>query len=156
MRALGKWRRLPEARRAALLEAFAAVAYVRLGLRVLRWPTWERVTGRMRQDRRPDGTALTTVQDVAWAVERVSRAIPGATCLTQALAARLLLSRRGHASRLKIGVTRPAGERLRAHAWLESEGRIVLGGGGVEAYTPLNPSPSAGDDRVVPGRRGSR
>lgn len=79
-----------------------------------------------------------TAQDVAWAVHRVSRAVPGATCLTQALAAQLLLSRRGYPSRLRIGVAHAPGDGLRAHAWLESDGLVVLGGSGFEAFTPLS------------------
>jgi transglutaminase superfamily protein len=94
-------------------------------------------------------TAQTTVQDVVWAVRRVSRAVPGATCLTQALAAQVLLSRRGYASRLRIGVAHAPGDGLRAHAWLESDGLIVLGGAPVEAYTPLSAAAPDGEDLFV-------
>lgn len=106
---------------------------------------WERVGGRLPRARMSAGTAQPTVEDITWAVRRVSRSVPGATCLTQALAAQLLLSRRGHASRLRIGVTRPADERLRAHAWLERDGVILIGGAGVAAYTPLSTAARAGE-----------
>jgi hypothetical protein len=85
-----------------------------------------------------------SAQDVTWAVRRVSRAVPGATCLTQALAAQVLLSRRGYASRLRIGVARAADNGLRAHAWLESDGVVVFGGSGFEAYTPLSAATAGG------------
>jgi hypothetical protein len=54
------------------------------------------------------------------------------------LAAQFLLSRRGYASRLRIGVARGPNDGLRAHAWLESDGMVVLGGSGFEAFTPLS------------------
>jgi len=57
----------------------------------------------------------------------VSQYIPRATCLTQALAAQMLLGRHGHAGHLCIGVGNPA-SRLRAHAWLEDDnGEILIG-----------------------------
>jgi hypothetical protein len=77
------------------------------------------------------------VEDVAWAIRRVSRFVPRATCLTQAVAGRLMLARRGHTSRVNIGVARAAGGGLRAHAWLESDGVVVIGGDGLDDYTPL-------------------
>jgi hypothetical protein len=119
-----------------LPHALAAVALVRLSLRFLPPRSWERVTERVRRSR-PRGEGGATVQDVAWAVHRVSRMVPGATCLTQALAAHLLLARRGYQSRLRIGVAREPGARLRAHAWLESDGIVVLGGSSSEAFTAL-------------------
>ena len=57
----------------------------------------------------------------------VSRVIPGATCLVQALAGRRLLAVRGHEVKLRLGVQKsPRGE-FRAHAWLERAGGVVLG-----------------------------
>lgn len=60
------------------------------------------------------------------AVRIVSRFVPGATCLTQALAARKLLEREGRIASLKIGVAKD-GTLFLAHAWLELDGRIILG-----------------------------
>ncbi len=138
MRPIDKWRRLAAERRQVLPWALVAVVVVRLCLRFLPLPMWERAANRLRRGRPRAGNAQTAVQDIVWAVRRVSRAIPGATCLTQALAAQLLLSRRGYASRLTIGVARMSSNGLRAHAWLERGGQVVLGDAGLEAYTPLN------------------
>jgi hypothetical protein len=74
---------------------------------------------------------------LTWAVETVSRFVPAATCLTQALAAQVLLTRRGRAARLHIGVSKAEGRKLEAHAWVESQGRVVIGGSGLERYTVL-------------------
>ena len=62
--------------------------------------------------------------------------MPRATCLTQALALRSLLAADGRPSALRLGVARER-RGFEAHAWLESEGRILIGGGDVQRYTPL-------------------
>lgn len=70
-------------------------------------------------------------------VERASRRVPHATCLTQAVAAKLLLRRFGYPGRLCVGVARDAGGSYRAHAWLEDGGRILIGGAASRAYARL-------------------
>ena len=49
------------------------------------------------------------------------------------------LRRAGHVASLRIGVAR-AGATLRAHAWLEHEGRVLLGSPEQTAYEPLAPA----------------
>jgi len=67
-------------------------------------------------------------QHVVWAVSKVAKLVPHATCLTQALAAQMLLSKAGHSSSLRIGVAADEKGRFSAHAWLLSEERVLLGG----------------------------
>lgn len=103
------------------------VSLYRLGLWVLpfRWA---------RQWLRADIPAVTmvvnrdesVVKDTIRSVRLCSRYVPYATCLTQALAARTLLNRYGQPAVLKIGVAKNEGS-LEAHAWLEIDGRVVLG-----------------------------
>ena len=76
-------------------------------------------------DRPAPRFSLTTI---LWAVEAVSARIPRATCLTQAICAKLLLRWSGLHSDLCLGVACSADGALRAHAWLERDGRTVLGG----------------------------
>ena len=137
--------------------ALAAVTLVRAGLRFLPLPAWERMAERLSGSPPADGTPSATAQDVAWAVRSASRVVPGATCLTQALAAKLVLSRRGYSSRLRIGVARGPGHRLRAHAWLEANGVVVVGGSRVEEFTPLGtavPAEDAAQRRETAPNRG--
>jgi hypothetical protein len=64
--------------------------------------------------------------------------IPGATCLTQALVAQTILRRYGYAPDLKIGVGRSESNRFQAHAWIELDGKVVLGQlPTLSQYTPL-------------------
>ena len=60
-------------------------------------------------------------------------------CLPQALAAQLLLVRRGFPARLRLGVAKGDRGQVRAHAWMETDGRVVTGGSEseLERYTPL-------------------
>jgi hypothetical protein len=67
-----------------------------------------------------------TATQVAWMVRAASRGIPRATCLTQALTAQILLNWAGLENRICIGVAK--GEDFEAHAWVECENRVVLGG----------------------------
>ena len=68
-------------------------------------------------------------QTVVRAIERISRALPRwrITCLPQAMVGYLLLRRQGFDVCLKIGVCKDATEQLTAHAWLEYQGRVLLG-----------------------------
>ena len=74
--------------------------------------------------------------DLARAVTRASKLVPFATCLTQALAGGFLIRRAGRNAVIHFGVARgDAG--FKAHAWLESDGGILIGGSEAAAYLPL-------------------
>lgn len=66
----------------------------------------------------------------AWAAHAVGRRLlPERPCLTQALVLQYLLLRRGDDSaELHIGVTKSDEEELQAHAWIERDGRVLIGG----------------------------
>ena len=84
---------------------------------------------------RPRGTARGAAAHdhrvVAWSVRAAARLVPGATCLTQALAGQSLLRGRGRGSTVRVGV-RPEGAgpalALAGHAWLIADGKVLLGG----------------------------
>ena len=76
---------------------------------------------------------------LVWAVSRLSRFIlADAPCLTQALAVQILFARRGVKTELRIGVAKEASGALQAHAWVERDGRVVIGGANSpQRFTPL-------------------
>ena len=78
-----------------------------------------------------------SVERIGWAVALVSRWVPKATCLTQAFAAQILLTRQGYPASLRIGVAKGEGGQFEAHAWVETQGRVVLGGPQLARFTPL-------------------
>ena len=137
---LCKFASLRTADQALLLYAFMLVAAIRAGLWVapFRWIR-ERAEQAARDAslRRPSPPQ--SIPNLTGAVELVSRYIPGATCLTQALSAQFLVARAGHAATLRIGVLRATKSPLKAHAWLECHGRIVIGGDvpGMEGFKAL-------------------
>lgn len=96
----------------------------------------------------PSGSGLVQATTKSTHVDNLARAIGGvgtrqpvrATCLEQALALVGLLTFTGVPARLVIGVSRPE-PALRAHAWVECDGRIVLGSPHSHGLTPL-PAPS--------------
>jgi hypothetical protein len=63
---------------------------------------------------------------IARAVNDAARRLPGTTCLTEVMAAAYLCSRYGHTVTPRLGVGR-SDSGIAAHAWLESEGRVILG-----------------------------
>jgi hypothetical protein len=65
--------------------------------------------------------------------------VPGASCLTQAMALQYLLARAGHASELFVGVRQDEAGAFQAHAWLACNARTVLGAAGtrLEDFTML-------------------
>lgn len=83
------------------------------------------------------GVSVPDALKIGWAVSRAGRFVPGATCLCQALAVETLLWRRGAASNLHLGVARDDRGRFAAHAWLEMNNVLVIGGPQVGLYVPL-------------------
>ncbi|MEM1125518.1 MAG: lasso peptide biosynthesis B2 protein [Bacteroidota bacterium] len=69
------------------------------------------------------------VDGASWALALMARTLLGdKPCLTQALALQILLRRRAIPSTLRIGVKRDEQGGLAAHAWLEREERVLIGG----------------------------
>jgi len=87
------------------------------------------------------------IRAVAVATRRAARVVPGATCLTQAIAMRTLLERRGQSSSLRIGVARSIGGSLDAHAWVEVNDEIVIGHFAPGSYVPFATNESL--DRTI-------
>ena len=141
MRWLVKFCRLDGADRRLLLEAAVTVLGVRLAL-------WALPLGRLRRLANRHGSAATKrggqvdPERLAWAVAAAARRVPAASCLTQALALHLLCQRSGVATQLQIGVTRDPGGVFRAHAWVERNGKVLIGNfWELGAFAPL---PSVG------------
>lgn len=83
------------------------------------------------------------VNKVTRSVRFCSRYVPQASCLTQALATKTLLRLKGLDSQLKFGVDKDENEKLKAHAWIEIDGKIIIGKIlGHRRYSVLNQSTS--------------
>lgn len=146
MQRVYKFLRLPSTDRRLLVKTMLLLWAVRLGLWLLPFQSLWRLLARMTR-----GTAKlhevnpASVNQVVWGVRASSRYVPAATCLAQALAAKLLLNRRGYPARLCFGVARSGAGQFQAHAWVECQGRVVIGG--LEPLSHFTPVMSLGEDR---------
>jgi|SRR5215470_17223204 len=121
-----------------LLTAWLLQASIRLGVILLPYRKVRLLADRLAGMASHAPPALrASVDRIAWAVTGTSRFVPGTTCLTQAMTARVMLERWGHAALIRVGITRTESAELLAHAWVESDGRVVLGGTDLGRYTPL-------------------
>lgn len=142
MKRMHKFLRMPAPDRRLLVESALLLGAVRVGLWLLTFQTLRRLLERIAQmTTRLQAADHDSIDRVVWAVTVVSRYVPGVrTCLTQALATQVLLGRRGHTTHLHIGVARSEEGQLQAHAWVEREGRIVIGDReDLSHYIPLPP-----------------
>ena len=140
MTLLRKLARLESAERRLLAEAAIAVPLVRLALTLLPFRlVHRRIAAAALRPRRSSPHDRMTPEQIARMVTAVAARVPRASCLTQALAATMLLARHGHAATLRIGVAKNDDGSLRAHAWLESAGRTILGGSDFSEFTQLPP-----------------
>lgn len=131
-----------------LVRAFGLVSGVRLGLWALPFRTVQRLVDHpvVPSDALTEGGAAPLRAEHAYqrrvvgAVEAVGRRLLGdRPCLVQALVAQRLMRQGGYDSVLRIGVAKD-GRELLAHAWLEREGRVVIGGGASPVrYKRLDP-----------------
>ncbi len=115
--------------RQLLIKAALLVSAVRLGLWILPF----QIVLRMLEVQKKKTAAFEEANPAAsldrciWAVKAASQYLPAATCLTQALAAKTLLTKKGYPADLRIGVLKTKEGQLEAHAWVESDGKIVIG-----------------------------
>jgi len=126
-----------------LLILWAAIWFgvIEIGLRVLRLHI---LIEKLDRCPPPDGTLVAqsdTVERFAYCVELVSRLYPiEPTCLKKALVLYALLTRNGLPAQLWIGAAKSNTEQgapIDYHAWLEHEGKVILGAANRERYIPL-------------------
>lgn len=136
--AIRKLSRLPGQERRLLVWAWLLLIVADLALRLLPFTTvMERCRRRNARRNRPPADAPLPASCLARLVETAGRYCPaGTSCLKEAMVLSWLLARMGMSATLRIGVGRPAGA-FSAHAWLEQDGRVILGDRERDAYAPL-------------------
>lgn len=125
--------------RRLLAEALLLQILVVLGLRIVRFATLRRLLDRIGAARLANHVlSPRRPARIGWAVATSSRRLkPVSSCLTQALTAEAMLRRRGYPAHVTIGVEPPEGAGLKAHAWVESHGSILLGAPPHDRFAPL-------------------
>jgi len=135
-RLLLRFRQVGARRRVLLAEAALCLAAARLALIFIPFPHLARRLGdfvppndpRALRAKVPVDAGAPLAQEIGWAVTRAARYLPfKAVCLPQAMAARVMLERRGVESVMHFGAARGAEKPLDAHAWLDAAGVEVTG-----------------------------
>jgi hypothetical protein len=132
MTRLTRFVRLPRRERQALIEAALALGLASLLVRTVGFSWIARRLGR-HMEKGPSAAKPESVSEAArvgWAVDTAARVLPWKpVCLPQAIAATLLLKRRGIVSTLYLGVDPTRA--LDAHAWVRV-GEVTVTGGPVD------------------------
>ena len=132
-----QFRALDASDRWLTIEAFMLMAMIQVGFRTLSYATMRHALDTVKGIRGGSGRPETRI---GWAVNAAGRRLPGRTCLIEALAADVMLGRRGCSPSVRFGVrkTRGDGGAPETHAWVECGGTIVTGElPMMDDYTPL-------------------
>jgi Transglutaminase-like superfamily len=125
-----------------LVRAAAVATATALGLRIVGFRRIRQIAARQhsaftglnggRTGRRPSR------EWVIWAVKAACRRLPGCNnCLVHALAAQYLLAHFGYRAELKIGARHDSRTQFAAHAWLEDQGRVLIGDFELDRYATM-------------------
>ena len=137
-RRAGKFARLRPAEKWLFVRIFVLLVRVRLSLTFLPFNRVRQLAGRLGDRPACEAQNRLSAHDLTSLVTAAACYIPRATCLTQALVAHAILRRYGYAPDLKIGVGRDDGNRFQAHAWIELDGKVVIGNlPTLKQYIPL-------------------
>lgn len=110
--------------RKLLLKTFFLMIKVRLTLWIVPFSRFQKSYAQIEPD--PVKNDIPVCR-LIWSVKVISPYVPRATCLTNALTGQSLLSQHGYPSLVKIGVGKSAEGQFEAHAWLEYNGKAVVG-----------------------------
>ncbi len=130
MKQLRKFVALSSQCRILLCKALVLIGLIRVGLWMIPFrrlnPLIQRV---IAQVSRQEPSDVISVSNVVWAIEAASYYFPGKPkCLARALTTQILLNHYGHACELRIGVAKTETEGFVAHAWIERDGQVLIGG----------------------------
>jgi hypothetical protein len=136
MRRISKFLNLSSIEQRLLIRTWILLGLIRLGMALLPFSTLRKLLYRFRSIL-GRGEKEFSEDRLVWSVAVVSRYVPKATCLAQAITTQLLLQQAGHQACLHIGVTEAEKGGLKAHAWVESQGKVLIGGIDLNQYTHL-------------------
>ncbi len=128
--ALHRVRKISRSERRLLAEAAALLPCVHAMQQLMPFKRWRRL---LERSETPVFAAVApgnrpSIDQIVWSVRIAGRYVPGEyKCLPNAYTAHLLLHRYGYPSQIQVGVARDTQGKVEAHAWVECEGRTVVG-----------------------------
>lgn len=142
MTKLAKFRRLQPPDRRLLIEASLLLLAARAALRILPFQTIVHFVSRGAALSLGETEARELVRRVRWAVQAGARHGPGqSVCFPQAIAAQLLLRRRGAATTIYYGIAKTVAGELQAHVWVRAGALAVVGCGVAGRFTLMTTFP---------------
>lgn len=109
-----------------LFKTFILLGLIRLGLWQLSFANLRKFLTFFSHRISANSDRQVKVDCIVWAVNKSSQYMPGVKCLARALTTEVLMNQYGHQPQLRIGVAKRRGK-LEAHAWVESQGQVLIG-----------------------------
>jgi hypothetical protein len=129
-------------KRRLLIATFLLLNSIRIGFLLVKFSLLQKLLEKFSTFH-PDKSTNSTISidQIIWAINVSTHLSPGqAKCLARALTAHTLMKRQGYNPTLQIGVIKNSEEEFQAHAWLEYQGKIVVGQlPDMEKYSTLHP-----------------
>lgn len=121
-----RFRALDGAGRWLIIEAVMLMVIIQAGFRMLSYTMLRRGLDNLKALR---AGSRHSPSRIGWAVNAAGRRLPGRTCLSEALAADVMLCCHGYSSSVRLGIRKTGGRSMapEAHAWVECGGKIVTG-----------------------------
>jgi hypothetical protein len=142
MRKLKRVLRLSVADKVLLLEALVLLALARMAVLLLPFRWVARALGKPKlqtPEERQVSANVGRIRRVSAVVHKTSRNVPWTSkCLDQALAAKIMLARRGIPTTIYFGVNNDEQGNLAAHAWLRCGTLYVTGGATRRNYAVIH------------------
>lgn len=112
-----------------LVQSMFWLISIKLGLYIFQFQTLRDVLAKASQKKGYLGEPVpNSIERVVWSIEFSSRYLPVfINCLPKALAAQVMLSQRGQNVEVIIGARRNQLGQLQAHAWVEFQGKVIVG-----------------------------
>jgi hypothetical protein len=120
---------LPFPRKVIFTQVAVQLLLIHAGVRLFSFSTIYRFLKRFHRAPNLSHPDPARRETVCWAVNRAGRFLfADRGCLTQALLGETLLIRAGFPAKLCIGVRRQPDGSMLAHAWVDSAGKVAIGG----------------------------
>jgi hypothetical protein len=140
--------RLPLSQKGLLLEALVLLALARMAVLLLPFRWVARVLGKQEAHTsvQDDPAKASHIRRIGDMVCKTAKNVPWTSkCLDRAIAAKIMLARRGIPTTVYFGVNNDEKGQLAAHAWLRSGNSYVTGGEIRSRFTVIN---SFADERA--------
>lgn len=131
--------------KALIFKTIILISFMRFSLAILPLKAIQKLAEHLNNILPKSKINLISAEKISWAVGVVSWYLfREKSCLTQALAAQILLRQYGYPASVNFGVCKNSEKEFEAHAWASSGEKIIAGKERLDSYTPLLTSKERG------------